>query len=1079
MFDTVTLTDCDGKISPEGFPVPSAVPTELERIASRLRGAGVRTANTGEDITGSWAGLTSCYSAPEAETLYGVMAPVQSKGIVIEMATDRVAKAVDDFAESVRGIKRRWNDLIRRADLFLAEIADDEDWRKPDGLFGGEGGNVEKNEALRGEALGLIAEYNEAERNCANIINLGIEGRTRFVEGSQVGSDGPAADEFVHGISADLSDIPMEWGTAAETDHYWWEDVQHSVWDFGVGALEGTGGMLGMHSSEGWFEMSWGDALWEYHEGNIQSLGALAGRYDAESDSWGWTGWGAVGEAWKDLAHSVVPWTEWDERPGYVIGTAALNIAAMVGGAALSATGIGSVVGVPLMAWRGMAILDGMGGRGGSKVDIELPNGTADVGGLGRPVTALRLDPSRFEAAGFDPADIEEIRVRLERILNSAVEDPDDGSSGAPRTVTAHGPGGDGSEPPEPVDVQGRPSDTGRETASAVDPTAQQLDDAEWLRALLEEHPELMDPSSDRPSPLAGADRRTWAADQAGRWIDEEGLDPALKSTFADLDEQARRHDSSHDDNRVADSDGVLAQVGGRDDTLTASRDAPGPEHRIDLSGADGDRSSLPDDRTRMDGTGAEPNLRDDGPEVRNSDGGSTSLRDLHSGGADARDLGIKTDGPGSRDGVDTGHTVRDSRTVSPGSPHASGDGRSGTGLDAESQGGPQDGIEPDASRRTTDGDSDTPIDDDVPFVPVEAYRDLKAVSREERDAHRIRAEQILQGRTWATGKEFIEDFVALVNASPSIFHAFYKINGHKLPGVEKVDGRPVPTLTRASDSEPWIATDDLPDPDPPSYLGEKLNGSLTSIPERIIRKLHKITWKRFDAIRDDQKAEARLKKIKKIFDPNKKGIEHPEITKAEAEHAPKHAAMTKNSEKLGEAAARRAVLEEFNGKTKVKYEKTVEDEDGNKTTKKGTLTLPKVVFNHTGDGPLPTSTSVPASGNSQFDQIWETEDGGFVIVEAKSSESTKLGERTIRTPKGELKRVSQGTDEYFESILQQMEERGRANPDAKPNEEILAERIRVAMVEKKVYYTEARGNPEGWIYNGHSLRIFDSLGVE
>src|SRR5699024_4961582 len=137
--------------------------------------------------------------------------------------------------------------------------------------------------------------------------------------------------------------------------------------------------MLGLHSSEGWFNASWGDALFEYHEDNIQSALGLVGLYDAESDSYGWAGWDSAGSAWNGLAHSVVPWEEWDERPGYVIGTALLNIGATVGGAVLTATGVGSPVGVALMAWRGAAILDGMGGSGrggsgGADLDLDMPD---------------------------------------------------------------------------------------------------------------------------------------------------------------------------------------------------------------------------------------------------------------------------------------------------------------------------------------------------------------------------------------------------------------------------------------------------------------------------------------------------------------------------------------------------------------------------------------------------------------------------------------------------------------------------------------------------------------------------------
>ncbi|WP_230396091.1 hypothetical protein [Streptomyces blattellae] len=47
-----------------------------------------------------------------------------------------------------------------------------------------------------------------------------------------------------------------------------------------------------------------------------------------------------------------------------------------------------------------------------------------------------------------------------------------------------------------------------------------------------------------------------------------------------------------------------------------------------------------------------------------------------------------------------------------------------------------------------------------------------------------------------------------------------------------------------------------------------------------------------------------------------------------------------------------------------------------------------------------------PANGSGQFDQVWRREDGGFVVVEAKSSVDTELGARNL--PDGN--RVPQGT---------------------------------------------------------------------
>ncbi|PWV51287.1 YwqJ-like deaminase, partial [Nocardiopsis sp. L17-MgMaSL7] len=230
------------------------------------------------------------------------------------------------------------------------------------------------------------------------------------------------------------------WGEAAAgTDYGWVRDVGSAVWDFGVGAVEGVGAAVGAHSSEGWFAQSWGDSLKEYHWGNLTSAASLVGMYDAESDSLGWAGLSSAGQAWKDLAHSVVPWEEWGERPGYVIGTALLNIGATVGGAVLTATGVGAVVGVPLMAWRGAAILDGMGSsnRGGGDGGVDLPNlpEVPTYGGNGAPVVNI-------DTSNMTPTQVAQVTASLDRLNTTSSSGSgssgESGSGGRPVNARQH-----------------------------------------------------------------------------------------------------------------------------------------------------------------------------------------------------------------------------------------------------------------------------------------------------------------------------------------------------------------------------------------------------------------------------------------------------------------------------------------------------------------------------------------------------------------------------------------------------------------------------------------------------------------
>ena len=58
------LTDADDIISPLTFPEPSVSVGYVEAMASGLRELGTSIADTGNDITSSWAGLSAHYSAP-------------------------------------------------------------------------------------------------------------------------------------------------------------------------------------------------------------------------------------------------------------------------------------------------------------------------------------------------------------------------------------------------------------------------------------------------------------------------------------------------------------------------------------------------------------------------------------------------------------------------------------------------------------------------------------------------------------------------------------------------------------------------------------------------------------------------------------------------------------------------------------------------------------------------------------------------------------------------------------------------------------------------------------------------------
>ncbi|MES0834655.1 DNA/RNA non-specific endonuclease [Nocardiopsis tropica] len=459
-------TPTGGLINPSMFPVPTADPAELETLAGQLRTAGTTVSGIGADIKSAWSGLSGCYTAPESGTLLAAVDSVATDGDSVETSTGKAATALETFAEAVRDIKGRWATLTTDSNAFLNSIdTSNDDWKQADGfwnrLVGNESDKVGEHQALLDRADALRQEYEQAERDCANAINADIPGRTSFVSANADGSP-PGANEYQHGFDGYLGDVDMAWGGSQETDHGWWVDAGSAVKDFGVGIAEDVGGFVGIHNSDGWFQGSWGDNLWEYHEGNLQSAASLVGMYDAENDSWGFQGWERTGEiaggAWKDAAHAVVPWEEWGERPGYVIGTALLNIGATVAGVALSATGVGAVVGAPLLAWRGSAMLNRMGGDGPSVNTPDIPEFDVNnlnlgipgrFGGSGSPT--FDFDMSDLDTGSFSPSQLGEMRAALDRINGGSTGGTDPVPDGTPdnrRVTPVNNNGDDGADNP-------------------------------------------------------------------------------------------------------------------------------------------------------------------------------------------------------------------------------------------------------------------------------------------------------------------------------------------------------------------------------------------------------------------------------------------------------------------------------------------------------------------------------------------------------------------------------------------------------------------------------------------------------
>ncbi|MFJ6021046.1 hypothetical protein ACIQFP_16990 [Nocardiopsis alba] len=474
-------------IDPSSFPIPETKTYTLDYVAGKLTRQGDEVTTVTGDITSAWSGLEDCYSAPESADLYTVLSPLTGDAEEVATALSTTGDALSTFAERVAEIKRDWYALRTEAREFLSSIdyGEKEGWRDGSGIWfwKEESPDVVKHNELIKRGNDLVEAYEEAARDCANAITSQFDG-TVFVPNSADGTP-PGEGQFAYGFDGSV-DVPTEWGSAQKTDHAWYNDAGDAVGDFVVGIGEDLGGAIGIHSAtNGWFGASWGDNLAEYWGDAFYGAAAMAG-FSRDEEGWGWSG-STMKDSWRDAAHAMVPWEEWGERPWYTIGTAALNIGSVVAGVALSATGVGAVVGAPLLAWRGSKVLSSVGG--GRTPDLDTPDtprlSQAELARIPRygdgPVTPVDL--SGVDAAKLDTSALGRMNESLERLSAARSGGGDGSGSGRPggSETDTQGTGARPTTAGNTPDTERteRRSPTGRKDDETENPTAGQLEDTQ------------------------------------------------------------------------------------------------------------------------------------------------------------------------------------------------------------------------------------------------------------------------------------------------------------------------------------------------------------------------------------------------------------------------------------------------------------------------------------------------------------------------------------------------------------------------------------------------------------------------
>ncbi len=216
---------------------------------------------SGSDVHTRFQGLSTCYSAPEAEQLFATTAPVATKSDEFADDLEKVAAALSSYESEVQPLVTKLRTLKQRAETFRQGIAGDDDWREDED-------NVQLNNDLIHDVNATTAAFWQAEITCHNKITALVGGSTLILE------DGAEKrllkkGTTTYGFTADMLNQSQElpWGSTVEKERHGLDWLGHQLLEFGKGFVV--------------------DGVWA----TIRGLGTLVGV----------DGWDAAGEAWKGL----------------------------------------------------------------------------------------------------------------------------------------------------------------------------------------------------------------------------------------------------------------------------------------------------------------------------------------------------------------------------------------------------------------------------------------------------------------------------------------------------------------------------------------------------------------------------------------------------------------------------------------------------------------------------------------------------------------------------------------------------------------------------------------------------------
>ncbi|MFI6578142.1 hypothetical protein ACIBFB_20335 [Nocardiopsis sp. NPDC050513] len=583
----------NGPILPSAVPIPRVDPDELEAAAGRLRTVGEAIAQSGVDITSTWAGLEGIYTAPESGELLSVIDPVGSDTSATQEAVAGAADALTTFAEEARPLKEELIRLQGRAAELWEEVDGDEEWFDDEDLR-------ERNNYLNNRIAEAVFEFQTAERTCANAIGESYGG-TFFrgvsdLSAADPGQTSDGRDGAYYGTLTQQVDVENDWGAPAQASTHWYQDVWAGVADAAVGVVTGTATALGLRDADG-------EAVYPLSPENFANIGAelenslvglgnlsgffVDGQFRApdSADDWYATARGP----WIDAFEAVVPISEWEDRPGYVISTGAVNVGS-------AAFGLGAIK-------VGNDLLGGASHHGSGDVDVDAGSNnpaSTDNGPTAGPFEISHGPDGPSTPAGGD--------------LSPSLESGDAQELGRTDTVLT-----ELNDTAEGFSTPGSPTSSG--DASVPDATAGPEDHT----SLTDPDPTAQDLSDGTPGNADGDTGNSWTAGPVQDTDSPTGspgeTDDSSTTSGTDVTDDSSnggsetgRRDPDNDSLDREDQSGPRPEREGQGespDDVREHREAPAEG----VSDSDGDQ--LPRDRTS---TGADSSHSDDGG-LRQDDG--------------------------------------------------------------------------------------------------------------------------------------------------------------------------------------------------------------------------------------------------------------------------------------------------------------------------------------------------------------------------------------------------------------------------------------------------------------------------